>query len=158
MRGQVRFIHPFGEYIGHCEVEDCPELKSIRADYYVLSNSYHTLLMMRYIKQTVPLLRCSQAIFANSFKLDEKHAQLHSVMTGPWTFMSADKLAVVGRSGKYKNLFYNIASLEGNMDHYKRSAEHITEQIANDINAKHLKEKTVEIEKLGEFSPTRFHM
>lgn len=24
VRGQVRFIHPFGEYIGHCEIEDCP--------------------------------------------------------------------------------------------------------------------------------------
>ena len=57
VKGQVRFIHPFGEYIGHCEIEDCSFMKSMKADYYVLCNTFFLPVMMRYIKLNFPLLR-----------------------------------------------------------------------------------------------------
>jgi hypothetical protein len=50
VNGQARFIHPFGEYIGHCELEDCATMKSVKADYYVICNSYFLPVFMRYIK------------------------------------------------------------------------------------------------------------
>ena len=69
-KGQVRFIHPFGFYIGHCEVEDCPAMKSMRGDYYVLCNTFFLPLMMRYIKQTMPLIRTSTQVYGECFGLD----------------------------------------------------------------------------------------
>jgi len=38
IHGEVPFIHGFGSNIGHCEV-DSAELKSLRADYYVMCSS-----------------------------------------------------------------------------------------------------------------------
>ncbi len=58
VHGQARFIHPFGNFIGHCEVEDCHDMKSIRCDFYVVCSTYHFPWMTRYIKLTAPLLRC----------------------------------------------------------------------------------------------------
>lgn len=69
-KGQVRFIHPFGDYIGHCEVEDCPQMKSMKADYYVLCNTFFLPLMLRYIKQTMPLIRTTTQIYSEAFNLD----------------------------------------------------------------------------------------
>ena len=37
IRGEVPFMHEFGDYIGHIEIES-KEIKSIKGDYYILCN------------------------------------------------------------------------------------------------------------------------
>ena len=109
-KGQVRFIHPFGFYIGHCEVEDCTHVKSMKADYYVLCNTFFLPLMMRYIGQAMPLLRTTTQVYTECYGLEESAAKL-SVMNGLWTYITPDSLPVVGKSIKFKNLYYNLGNL-----------------------------------------------
>ncbi len=40
IKGDVPFIHAFGDTIGSCEV-DSKGLKSIKAEYYVMCSTYH---------------------------------------------------------------------------------------------------------------------
>ena len=126
----MRFIHPFGDYIGHCEVEDCPQMKSMKADYYVLCNTFFLPLMLRYIKQTMPLIRTTTQIYSEAFGLD---TQKLTLMNGLWTFMSPDSLPIIGKSLKFKNLFFNLASTDQDIELHVRNANFIREQIARDI-------------------------
>lgn len=131
VRGQVRFIHPFGPFIGHCEVDDCSEMKSIRCDYYVLCSTYHLHLMTRYIKLTTPLLRVPVGLMSNW--TPDQRAVNTALGGASWTYLSPDGLAVVGRSSKFRNLYFNLGEQSGDLDRFKSNAEAVARQVAADM-------------------------
>jgi hypothetical protein len=111
-------------------------MKSIRSDYFVLTNTFFFPLMMRYIKQTAPLLKCTTPFFDQISDLASERLLVHHVMAGAWSFFSPDSFPVVGRSGKFKNLYFNLASTHGDLPAYKRQAKYISLLIAKDIESK----------------------
>ncbi len=88
----------------------------MKADYYVVCNTYFLPLMMRYIKVPFPILRANHNIYCQSFGLDEKSRDNLALMNGLWTFLTPDNLPVVGPSFKFKNLFYNFANLDTTLE------------------------------------------
>ena len=50
-----------------------------------------------------------------------------------WTYLSPDGLAVVGRSSKFRNLYFNLAEQSGDLERYKANAEAVARQVAADM-------------------------
>lgn len=70
IHGDVPFIHGFGNKIGHCEV-DAPDIKSLRADYYIMCTSYYSVQIFRYIRHVVPLIRVSTELLSKTLNQNE---------------------------------------------------------------------------------------
>jgi hypothetical protein len=104
----------------------------MKADYYVLCNTFFLPLMMRYIKQTTPVIRTSTQVFSQGFNLESDKLAL---LNGLWTFVSPDSLPIVGKSVKFKNLYYNLGNIDADLSSHVRNANFIRDQIARDILA-----------------------
>ncbi len=77
-----------------------------------------------------------------------------------WTFLTPDNLPIIGRSTKFKNLFYNLGNIDTDLKSHIRNANFIRDQIARDIlyiNDQSLEEIADPIEVQG-LKPNRFLM
>ena len=83
-------------------------------------------------------------------------------MNGLWTFLSPDTLPIIGKSMKFKNLFYNLASTDLDIKHRLQNANFVRDQIARDIikvnNPEVKLEQIPDPIELQELRPSRFLM
>lgn len=54
-------------------------------------------------------------------------------MKGKVSFLTPDIQPMVGKSIKFKNLYYNLGMREGSLENYIKSAELVKEELVADI-------------------------
>ena len=87
--------------------------------------------MTRYIKLTTPLLRVPIGLMSN-WTPDQRG--VNTALGGAsWTYLSPDGLAVVGRSSKFRNLYFNLGEQSGDLERYKSNADAVARQVAADM-------------------------
>ena len=133
-------------------MEDCKEMKSMRAEFYVLCNTFHIPTIMRYLGLKIPVFRCSEKLYTGIYGTQRQ------IMTGPFTFVTPDTLAIVGKSAKFHNLYYNIGSVYGDLESYKRNAAKIVNILEQDILKREIKRDPNFAHELTELEPKRFKM
>ncbi|CDW81097.1 UNKNOWN [Stylonychia lemnae] len=138
IHGEVPFIHGFGNKIGHCEV-DSPELKSLRADYYVMCSSQYSIQVFRYIRHIIPMIRYSTELLSKSLNSDKKEALSRQCLIGKYSFLVPDAAPVLGKCFRYKNLYLNFGCQDHRIETYIRNAELIRDELLKDLG--HNKDK-----------------
>jgi hypothetical protein len=77
------------------------------------------LQFLRYIKHYAPLLRLSTEVLYNQ----QEAGSAAQLLRGRASFLTPDRLPVVGKSAKFANLYFNFGMLNGSIENYVRSSE-----------------------------------
>eukprot|EP00347_Sterkiella_histriomuscorum_P022603 403337862 len=129
VHGDVPFLHGFGDKIGHCEV-DSPQLKSLRADFFVMCSSTYNIQIFRYIRHIIPIIRTSSELVAQSLGLN--HEQLHDFVyfSSKYSFSVPDSRPLIGQSMKYRNLIVNFGTQDYKLETYIKNAELVRDELS----------------------------
>lgn len=148
IKGTVPFLHTFGDKVGHCEV-DSSELKSLKADYFVMCNNAYACQIFRYVRHYIPLLKISTALLSSSLGYSENQMQLLSMFVSKHSYLLPDNMPLLGKSQKFNNLILNMANQSPDLISYLTNAEMIRDQLLIDMNLVTEEEKLILEKKIG---------
>ena len=103
--------------MAHIQIRES-EVKSMRAETFVLCNTQYMIKLMIDLQINPPLLRCSSSLFAK----DAQELKSLLCLNGPSTDVIWTREAVVGRSRKFGNLYYMFGISSANLAYRKQAA------------------------------------
>ena len=151
IKGYTSFLHGFGKEIGQCEIES-QQLKSLKADIYVMCNTKFVLPMLSYIRHSIPLVRMSNDLWSKSLAENVNQNLNRQLLSGSYTYLTPDNLPLIGKSVRFTNLYFNLGCHDYKLDTYIRNAELIRDEIVKDLGS------GTDFQTVPEIRPERFQI
>ena len=169
-KGRVQAVFGFGDMCSEIEAVECKDLKTMKADAFIICSNLFLVKQQIDMKVYAPILRVptdliarhqekvSADILKGSSLMLSQRVELLRVLNGSCSALTLDTLPVVGRSSRYLNLFYLIGfsstNLSFRMDVTRLLAEQVIQhEIAlregSSLDTRHV---------INEFSPHRFNI